>query len=151
MNKHKITILLVDDETQILNTYKAALRTSFDVLTANSCDEAVKLLQSNEIHVILVDYGMPDKDGILFLSEVLLTHPDITRILMTAHDKLTVAIEAINIGSIYRYVQKPAIMEELTVIIEQSYEFHKLKKENERLIERLMSNERLIRLLESKQ
>lgn len=150
MSNSKPNILIIDDEQQILLSFKAHFRQYYNVFTANNTVEAQELLDSHDIHVILCDYNMPGKDGVLFFSEVLITHPLISRILITAHEGLQVAMDAINIGSIYRYVSKPWNLEELKVIIDQSYNFYKLKQENEFLMERLLSNDRLIRLLEER-
>jgi two-component system, sensor histidine kinase and response regulator len=150
MKNSKINVLIIDDEVPTLTSFKAHFRSFYNVFTANNTVEAKEILEKNEIHVVLCDYNMPNKDGILFFSELLLTHPDITRILITAYDTLDIAIEGINIGSIYRYVHKPWDLNDLKITIDQSYDFHRMKKENELLLDRLSSNERLIALLENK-
>ncbi len=151
MTENKINVLIIDDEEQILKSFKAHFRTFYNVFTAKSTAEGMIIIQSEPIHVVLCDYKMPGKDGVLFFSELVITHPNITRILITAFDYLNIAIEAINVGCTYRYVQKPWNLDELKITIDQSYSFYKLKDENAVLIERLMSNERLIKLLEENQ
>jgi DNA-binding NtrC family response regulator len=146
----KINVLIIDDEVTILNSFKAHFRKIYNVFTATNVDDGQQILDGNGIQVLLVDYNMPKKNGILYLSEVTLTNPNVSRILITAHDELKVAIEGVNFGNIYRYVQKPWDLDELKIIIDQSNEFYQLKKDNELLLERLWSNDKLIKLLEDK-
>ncbi len=150
MNNDKVNVLVIDDEETIVNTFKAHFRHYYNVFTALNTEEGIKIIEDNNIQIVLCDYNMPGKDGILFFSELVLKHPDISRILITAQDALKIAIEAINFGSIYRYVHKPWDVDELKDVIDQSYEYYRLKKENKKLMDRLMSNDRLIKILEER-
>jgi response regulator RpfG family c-di-GMP phosphodiesterase len=150
METVKINVLIIDDEEQILTTFKAFFRVYYNVFTAKNTDDAMQIINQEKIQVVLCDYNMPNKDGILFFSELLITHPHISRILITAYDDLKIAIDGVNIGSIYRYVQKPWIVDELKIIIDQSFEFYNLKSKNQSLMDRLLSNDRLLNILESK-
>jgi DNA-binding NtrC family response regulator len=143
-----INVLIIDDEEQIVKSFKAHFRTIYNVHTATNIADAKEILAQHTIHVVLCDYQMPDKDGIIFFSEILVSHPAITRILITAYDSVSIAIEAINIGSIYKYVQKPWVLDELKASIDQSYNYYLLIKEKQDLVERLLSNDRLIKILE---
>jgi len=70
-NKNQKTILVVDDEVQILSLFQSLLEMEgFDVLVANSCDEGLDLLSKNSISVILSDIRMPVHDGFYFLKKV---------------------------------------------------------------------------------
>jgi putative two-component system response regulator len=78
-----------------------------DLLSAASGAEALKLFADNTISVIVTDNKMPGMPGTELLSRVRTISPDTVRILMTAHADLDTAIEAINMGEVYRFIVKP--------------------------------------------
>lgn len=123
------TVLLVDDEVNVLSGYRRALRKSFDIQTAASGAEALEFLKSNgEIPVIIVDMRMPEMSGLELLMQVKLRYPDMVRIMLTGNADQQTAIDAINRGEIFRFVNKPCSPEQLTTIINQGLENFRLHK-----------------------
>lgn len=93
--------LIVDDEPDLLELASVYLRqkSDFEVLTAQSAKEALKILEELEVDVIISDYQMPGMDGIQFLKKIRNKGNDIPFILFTAKDSEELAIEALNCGA----------------------------------------------------
>ncbi|MFA4924769.1 MAG: HD domain-containing phosphohydrolase [Ignavibacteriaceae bacterium] len=101
-------ILLVDDDENILSSYKRTLRTKFTVTTSSDPVEALKLFTKSEpFAVVLSDFKMPGIDGNTFLSEVKKFSPNTVRIMLTGYADTNTAITAVNKGSIFRLLTKP--------------------------------------------
>jgi len=151
MSKHEITILYVDDEQNNLVSFKATFRLKYNVLTAISGEEAIGLLDSNDVHVIITDQRMPGMTGVEFLESILDRHPDQMRILLTGYADMNAVIDAVNKGKIFHYLSKPWNEKELDETILRAYEEYKKKKEEQELNKKLMtSNGQLEFLLRQK-
>jgi response regulator RpfG family c-di-GMP phosphodiesterase len=115
-------ILLVDDEIAILDGLRRQLRKKFTVHTANSGAEALELLESEQVAVVVSDMRMPQMDGATFLSRVRTLYPNVVRILLTGQSDTQSAITAVNEGQIYRFLTKPCppevLLEELGSAVE---------------------------------
>ncbi len=127
-------ILIVDDEPEITKALRRLFRKSYNVFTAQSGTEAMKILEDNSIPVIISDQRMPGLSGVEFLSRVESEFPDSTRLLVTGFADINAVIEAINTGRIFRYVTKPWDPEELMGIVAQAFERYELIIENRSLI-----------------
>ncbi|MDP1653844.1 MAG: EAL domain-containing protein [Rhodocyclaceae bacterium] len=102
------TLLLVDDEPNILNALRRLLRReNYEILTAESSAIAFDLLARHRVHVVISDQRMPDMSGTEFLSRVKQLYPDTIRIVLSGHADLQSVTDAINRGAIYRYLVKP--------------------------------------------
>lgn len=107
-NSEKIKVLYVDDETNNLNSFNAAFRLKYTIFIANNTTEAQDYLNQNpDIRIILCDQRMPDKTGVQFFEEIRRTFPKPIRILITGFTDVNAIIDAINLGSVFRYVRKP--------------------------------------------
>ncbi len=135
MQRH--TILLVDDEPDVLKSLQALLRLDHRILTATQGSEAIKIMESEEIHVIMSDQRMPQMTGVEFLSRVRGSYPDAIRLLFTGYADLSAVIDAINQGSIYRYITKPCDPEELQSIIREACERYDLLVERRQLLDQV--------------
>ncbi len=126
MDNKKYSLLIVDDERDIVDQLYDFFRKDYQVYKAYDCDEALKILEKEDIiNLVMSDQGMPKMQGTEFLARLKIDRPEITRILMTGYTDLEVAIEAINKGSIHRYLSKPLNYDELGDIIKkgmQNYE-----------------------------
>jgi len=129
----KIKVLYIDDEVENLNAFKASFRRLFDIYTANSSDEGLKILNTKPIEVIISDQRMPVKTGVDFFESILETHPNPIRILLTAYSEIESIIGAINRGQVYRYITKPWNGYELKITIENAYQLFHLKEQNNKL------------------
>jgi len=133
----KETILIVDDQPEILNAVERLLKEEYRILTAPSGQSALDILQNQRIAVILADQRMPGMTGVEFLSRAIALQPDTVRILITAYADITASIDAVNRGQIYYYISKPWEPEELLLIIRQAVEKFQLQQENRKLNQRL--------------
>ena len=118
----KITVLYVDDEENNLFSFKATFRIKYNVLTAISGDEALKILDSKPVHIIITDQRMPEMTGVEFLEKVLEKYPDPMRILLTGYADMGAVVDAVNKGKIFHYLAKPWNEEELDLTINRAYE-----------------------------
>jgi putative nucleotidyltransferase with HDIG domain len=127
-------ILCVDDEPNILSSLKRMLSLEgFEVFTAESGADALKLLAQHPINVIISDMQMPQMNGTELLAKVAQQWPQTMRLMLTGASDVSGAIEAINQGAIYRYTAKPWNDEELLSTIKSAVAYGALANEHERL------------------
>jgi response regulator RpfG family c-di-GMP phosphodiesterase len=138
MNTKEINILYIDDEVHNLNAFKASFRRTFNVFTAESGKDALPILETEDIHIILTDQRMPNVTGVEFLASILDKHPDPIRILLTGYSDLTAVVDAINKGQVYLYITKPWQEEELRQNLEKAFEVFDLRRQNKLLTENLL-------------
>jgi response regulator RpfG family c-di-GMP phosphodiesterase len=151
MNNDKISILYVDDEENNLISFKATFRLKYKVFTALSGSDAIKILGSNLIHVIITDQRMPNMTGVEFLEKIIDDFPDPIRILLTGFTDMNAVVDAINKGKIFHYLTKPWNEEELDKTIERAYDIYMEKEKIKQMNEKLeISNSQLEFLLRQK-
>ncbi|WP_343688941.1 response regulator [Chitinophaga sp.] len=151
MSAQHIHILYVDDEIHNLNAFKASFRRLYTIFTASSAEEAEKVLEKEEIHIIISDQRMPRITGIEFFESILDKYPEPIRILLTGYADINAVIDAINKGQVYKYFSKPWNDEDLRHNIEKAFEVYALRKENKELTAKLLDvNEKLEFLLRQK-
>ena len=151
MSLTKITILYVDDELNNLVSLKAVFRIKYNVLTAISGEEAIKILKNNVVNVIITDQRMPNMTGVEFLESILDEYPDPTRILLTGYADMNAVVDAINKGKIFHYLTKPWKEEELEETITKAYDVYKRRMDEKELNHKLsLTNEQLEFLLRQK-
>ncbi len=111
-------ILLVDDEPNVIKAISRALQDEpCEILTAKSGREALKLMLTTAIDIIVTDERMPGMSGVELLGAVSRIYPETTRIILTGHANTNLVFQAINDGKIYRFLTKPWDDEELVGII----------------------------------
>jgi signal transduction histidine kinase len=133
----KPCLLVVDDEADLVQSVKDLLRFDFRVLGATRASEGLRLMQGQEVHLVMSDQRMPEMTGVEFLSQLRDTHPNTVRLLFTAYADLGAVIDAINQGSVYRYISKPWQPDELRTVLRQSLDYYNLQAERRRLIQEL--------------
>ncbi len=137
-------LLIVDDEKDILRTLSLTFEEEYNVFTASTGMEALKILEQEDIALILADQRMPEMSGVEFLERTIERHPEIIRMILTGYTDTEALIQAINVGRIYRYIQKPWDRQELKITVKRALECYALTLENQRLIKELeAANERL--------
>jgi Nif-specific regulatory protein len=133
----KFPVLVVDDEQDNLDAIRFNFGKSFQLLLANSGEEALALAKQHDVAVIVTDQRMPRMTGLELLKAAREVRPDAVGIIVTAFTDVDVLIEAINLGRIYRYVTKPWDSKELRGILTHAIERFALLRENRRLQEQL--------------
>lgn len=137
MAENKINVLYVDDEQNNLISFKATFRIKYNVHTAISGEEAIKVLNNTPIDIIITDQRMPNMTGVEFLESILEQYPDPMRILLTGYADLNAVIDAVNKGKIFHYLTKPWNEEELDMTIKRAFEVYTLRKDEKELTEKL--------------
>ncbi|WP_037339594.1 EAL domain-containing protein [Saccharospirillum impatiens] len=116
------TLLIVDDEPYVLKSLNRCLRNQgYRILTAESAEEAFRLLASHPVHVILSDQRMPVMSGTEFLKQVRKLYPGTIRMIISGYTDLKTVTEAINEGAIYKFLTKPWDDEALRVMVSHAF------------------------------
>jgi len=136
-DRNKNIILYVDDEEKNLDSFKIVFRKDYDIKVAKSAEEGFKILQNNEVRLVITDQRMPNMTGVEFLEKIAHSHPDITRIILTGYSDVEAIISAINKGRVFRYITKPWNKKELKETIDYALESYKLKVENKQLLNKI--------------
>jgi signal transduction histidine kinase len=131
------TILIVDDEPDVVQSVQDLLRLDYKVLGATRAIEGLRIMESVEVHVVMSDQRMPEVSGVEFLRRVRDTYPDTIRLLITGYADIKAVIDAINQGSVYRYITKPWDPDELQTIVRQATEQRDLLEDRKRLLAEL--------------
>jgi len=133
----KGSVLLVDDEPNILKTVTIGLEAAGYIVTAflNPL-QAVEAMREHVFDLAFFDLKMQPVDGLELLREARRLSPETTAVIMTAHGSVDSAVEAMKLGA-YDYLQKPFEFTELQHFVERVYEYHRLRREVRQLREDL--------------
>ncbi|WED20775.1 response regulator [Vibrio sp. JC009] len=136
------SLMLVDDEPDILKSLTRVLRHEYDVVSFTSGSEALDYLKDNEVSVIISDMRMPEMDGAELLSRARELCPDSVRYLLSGYSDFNSTVRAINEGGIHSYIAKPWDNEALKLTIAKGVELYNLKKDKQRLTKQLEEKNR---------
>ena len=127
---------MVDDEEQIVKSFKRRLRKQFSVDVALSGDQGLELVQNNGPYSVVVsDYRMPGMNGVEFLHQVKKTAPDSLRIMLTGFADLQTAMKAVNECQVFRFLAKPCPPEILIESLNQAVRFYDFVRAERELID----------------
>ncbi|MBI5117838.1 response regulator [Candidatus Poribacteria bacterium] len=149
MARHRI--LFVDDEENILKSLRRLfVDEGYDIVTANSGEEALTKLDGQKVSLVISDQRMSGMQGVEFLSRIKQLTPHTIGILLTGTADLRTAVDAINSGSVYRYVAKPWDDDECKIIVREAVEKYEIEEKNRRLTRTIRrQNKKLKRLNEN--
>ena len=159
MNNHQHTVLCVDDEKNVLQSLKRLLRREeYCLLTATSGAEGLKILEENDVHLVISDQRMPLMSGTEFLAKVKERYPSAIRIILTGYTDVETITESINKGHVYKFFLKPWNDQSLKLEIKQALEYYDLTQVNKMLHEKIVEqneelkqiNERLEELVQER-
>ncbi len=152
-----IKVLCLDDDELVLRSIARALSVAPDLIveSTTSLGEAREKVLSGEYAVLVTDYEMPGEDGVAFIESIE-ARSDVVAVLLTAHAGFDVALEAINRGHVYAFLQKPFRTQELIATVRRAAErfqlgraLHRKVAELERAIRELtLKNAELLRARE---
>lgn len=117
---NKARILCVDDEPGILRALTWVLNKEYHVSTADSGNDALKILQDQDFDVIISDQRMPGMMGADLLEKVRQLRPRTMRILLTGYSDIEYILDSINKGEIFRFIKKPWHIPELKRIVAEA-------------------------------
>ncbi|KAH0533573.1 hypothetical protein GP486_008988, partial [Trichoglossum hirsutum] len=116
----------------------------YKILVADSGKQGLELLATHPVGVIISDQRMPEMTGVEFLRRVKRLYPDTVRIVLSGYTDLKSITDAINEGSIYRFLTKPWEDEHLLSNVREAFQRYELRRENSRLgLELKQANEEL--------
>ena len=122
---NKASILVVDDEYGVLQSFKMVLGSEHNVYLAETGEKALKIFSENSIDLILLDIMLPDSNGIDLLKKFKETDPDTEVIMVTAVKEVKTAVDAMKFGA-YDYIVKPFVVDDILNIVNRSLEKHQL-------------------------
>jgi response regulator RpfG family c-di-GMP phosphodiesterase len=139
----KHCLLVVDDEPDVCDSVHDLLRREFRVLKATSAEEGYRIMQQDEVHIIMTDQRMPQVSGVEFLAGAKVRTPNAVRMLFTGFADIESIIAAINQGHVFQFIKKPWQPEELLEAVRMAAaEYDWLVKsagENQRLQEEIQN------------
>jgi response regulator RpfG family c-di-GMP phosphodiesterase len=114
-------ILCVDDEENILHALRRVFRKEpYEIIATVSAKEALRIIESKPVLLVISDHRMPEMEGTEFLWQVREKKPDIARIMLTGYADIKAAVEAINRCQVYRYISKPWNDDDLRLTVREA-------------------------------
>jgi two-component system, sensor histidine kinase and response regulator len=137
LQEKKYSILYVDDESNNLIVFRNAFFRNFKVITSNSAEEALDILKTEVVQVIISDQRMPGMTGIDFLSKANQISPDSIKMILTAYSDIDVILKAVNEVGIYQFILKPWDSNHLLLTLNNAIQKYELSTQNKVLIDDL--------------
>lgn len=129
-------ILFVDDDPNLLAAFQRNLRRQFSFDTATSGLDALEMLKTSGPYALLVvDMRMPGMDGVEFFERALALAPDAVRIMLTGNADQQTAVDAVNRGQVFRFLNKPCAPDVLVPTLEHGLKHHELLRTERELLE----------------
>ncbi|MEK7267726.1 MAG: sigma-54 dependent transcriptional regulator [Nitrospirota bacterium] len=140
----KPVILIVDDEEGIRESLSGILEDEgYDILTADSGEEAVRILRETSPDLIFLDIWLTGMDGIKTLQEIKAMKPDVPVIMISGHGSIELAVKATQTGA-YDFLEKPLSLERVLLVSKRAIEKRTLERENIALKENLTRKWKLV-------
>ncbi len=134
----KKTVLIAEDEEKMRRVLEVNLQDHYRVLLAGDGEEALRMFKDNEVHLLLTDLRMPQRDGLSLLREAKRFRPGIPVIVLTAYGTVESAVDAMKEGA-SDYLLKPIKMEEVELVVKRALLQADLVNENRQLREEIKS------------
>ncbi|HXZ35239.1 MAG TPA: sigma-54 dependent transcriptional regulator [Thermodesulfobacteriota bacterium] len=134
----KPRILIVDDEARMQRLFEINLGPKYEVMTAGDGEQALEVVKSGDVTLLVTDLKMPGMNGMTLLQEVHRVYPDLPVVIMTAYGTVEGAVQAMKEGAV-DYILKPVKMEEMEFLIEKTLSVRRLQDENRSLRQELQS------------
>jgi signal transduction histidine kinase len=135
--RERMTLLIVDDEEDVLLSLRSMFRREFEVFTLTRAREALELLSTRPVEIVISDQRMPDMNGVQFFEQVSQQFPDVIRLMITGYADINSVIAAVNSGHVFRYIAKPWDPAELQSAVRQAAEQYRVLAERRRLLKEL--------------
>jgi len=139
------TVLLVDDEKPVLKSLQRVLADEpYTVHTCQDPEEALARIEQERPSVIIADYYMPKMTGAQLLQKVREIDDTIVRLILTGKPDVVAVLEAVRLGSVYRFLLKPWDPDELKMSLRQAISYHNLVVGHNELLTRLEQQQRML-------
>lgn len=137
----RYAVLYVDDEEKALKYFEKTFGDEFRILTANNAADGLKLVEQHgeDIGVLLSDQRMPGEKGVQLLERARQLRPRLVRMMVTAYADYDVTVDAVNLGSIFRYISKPIQVDDVRNTLHRAMEFYILQQERDDLLREKLS------------
>lgn len=133
-------ILFVDDDPNLLSGIRRQFRRTYNIETAEGGEAALqKIRDTGNYDVIVSDMRMPGMDGITFLSQASKSSPESVRIMLTGNNDLQTAIDAVNKGQVFAFLNKPCEQEALSKTLDKALEHYRLLHLEKELLEKTLA------------
>jgi two-component system response regulator PilR (NtrC family) len=133
MTERSLRVMIVDDEEVLRDVLEVVLRREgFEVVLAESGEQALNMLDHEEVDLIILDVMLPGISGIDTLRAIRISNPTLPVVVITAFSSIDGAIEAMKFGA-FHYIPKPFKNEEVILTVNKALEQRRLSRENERL------------------
>ncbi len=124
------TILIVDDEESICQSLRGVLADDgYDILTAGSGEEALKIVEDDLPGLVLLDIWLPGMDGIETLKIIKSDHPQVRVVMMSGHGTIETAVKATKLGA-FDFIEKPLSLDKVLLVVKHALEMTELEEEN---------------------
>jgi CheY-like chemotaxis protein len=133
-------VLCVDDDPNVLAGYQRGLRKQWHLETASSGQAALGLLETQGPYAVIVaDMQMPGMNGVELLTRARTLAPDTVRIMLTGNADQKTAVEAVNEGHVFRFLNKPCSAEMLALVLDAAVRQYRLVVAERELLEKTLS------------
>lgn len=130
-------LLIIDDEVEITKAITRLFRRKYNVFSTTSAEDGLRIMERENIQVVLSDQRMPGMTGVDFFMRIKDKYPDALKLILTGYTDIEAVIGAINEGQVFRYVKKPWNPDELETIIREAFEKYELITNNRKLMHSL--------------
>ena len=130
-------LLIIDDEIDIIKALERLFRRKYNVFSTTSPQEALSIMELEEIQVVISDQRMPGMTGVDFFNCIKDMYPDTMKLILTGYTDIESVIGAINKGQVFRYVKKPWDPNDLDMIVREAFEKSELMADNRMLMNEL--------------
>ena len=136
-------LLVVDDEPKLCDLLSSALsQNGIQVFTAGNGLHALKVLEQEDIDLVISDWRMPGMDGPQLLGEIKQRYPQLPVIVMTAYSTVKNAVQSMRNGA-YDYIAKPFDIDELDITVSKALQFRDILKDNQRMRAELAEHQQI--------
>jgi DNA-binding NtrC family response regulator len=140
------TLLIVEDERATREGLRSALEDDFDIYTAAGVHEALAILKSEPINILLTDLRLGGDSGMDLLDAALALHDPPVAVMMTAYGSNDTALEAVRRGA-WHFVTKPLNLDEVEMLLKRALRSQTLETENRQLVQQVTKSHKLDRLI----
>jgi two-component system nitrogen regulation response regulator NtrX len=138
------TVLIVDDEQGIRDVLSGILEDEgYTVYTAEDGVEGLRIAESNQIDLVLLDVWLPHMGGVEVLEKLRKSRPDTEIVVISGHGNIDLAVKAVKLGA-YDFLEKPLSLDRVTTVVKNALAMEELRRENRRLKNRLVNEDEII-------